>query len=157
MCDRQGIYSLSLSHTFGKNFVKPTFLLKSWFDELFLIFPHFAMQWKCTLRKLQNFTATIFPQKFRQIIVSLNWFDGKKFAWRQWIFRFSTLWNGGSKIPWFLLCTLCYSVWYLVVPILFEFFQSQNHFSLDWLFNLQSNTTYCQCPECKNKFVCSYV
>ena len=47
-----------------------------------------------TLWKLQNFTATIFSQKFRQINVLLNnftiiWFDGKKFAW-QWISRLST-------------------------------------------------------------------
>ena len=35
----------------------------------------------------------------------------------------------------------CYSVWHLVVQILFKFFQSQNQFSLDWL-NLQSNKNF---------------
>ena len=36
------------------------------------------------------------------------------------------------------LCLVNYSVWHLVVQIWFKFFQSQNHFSLNWL-NLQSN------------------
>ena len=49
------------------------------------------------LWKLQNFTATIFSQKFRQFNVLVDkelyyvyWFDGKKFVWK-WISRFSTL------------------------------------------------------------------
>ena len=49
-----------------------------------------------TLWKFRNFIATVFSQKFRQINVllknfTINWFDGKKFAW-QWICRFSTVW-----------------------------------------------------------------
>ena len=49
------------------------------------------------LRKLRNFTATIFSQKFREcnILLSKELYSKliwrKKFAW-QWIFRFSTLW-----------------------------------------------------------------
>ena len=47
-----------------------------------------------TVWKLRNFTATILPQKFRQINFllkkfTLNWIDEKKFAW-QWISCFPT-------------------------------------------------------------------
>ena len=66
-----------------------------------------------TLWKLQNFTATIFSQKFRQINVllnnfTINWFDGKRFAW-QWISRFSTLWLCNLIIIWrnFTATTFC--------------------------------------------------
>ena len=46
--------------------------------------------------KMQTVESTVFTQKFRQINVllknfTIDWFDGKKFAW-QWISRFSTLW-----------------------------------------------------------------
>ena len=60
-------------------------------------FPHNMTQHSvvCSLRKFWNLTAIFFSQKFRQIKVLLknvtvNWFDGKHFAW-QWISLFSTL------------------------------------------------------------------
>ena len=56
-----GNYGYSLWHFFGKNFVKPTVLLKKWFDEIFfseskffILLPHCA-------------AATILAQNFRQI------------------------------------------------------------------------------------------
>ena len=85
---------------FGKNFVKVTHLLNKeliWREKISVrvnfSFFHSLVH---TLWKLQNFTAMISPQKFRQINVllkkfTIDWFDGKKFAW-QWICRFSTLW-----------------------------------------------------------------
>ena len=54
-----------------------------------------------TLRKLRNFTATVFSLIFRQINdllknFTVNWFHENKISW-QWISRFSTLccaiWN----------------------------------------------------------------
>ena len=53
------------------------------------------LQLQFTLWKLQNFTATIFLQKFRQINVLLKKFTTSKLIWRkkiawQWISRFST-------------------------------------------------------------------
>ena len=89
---------------FGENSVKSTFLLNAhqvncnviWRN----IFQLRAFSIPCNthcLWKLQNFTATIFSQKFRQINFlpkkfTLNCFDGKKIAWQRF-FCFSTLCN----------------------------------------------------------------
>ena len=66
------IYSNNLWY---KNFVKVPILLKSWFDEIFF-------QWErihhfFTLWKLRNFNASILLQRFREINMTLNWFDEK--------------------------------------------------------------------------------
>ena len=87
-------YRNLLSHFFGKNFVKATHLLKSWFDgktlmrvfsffHTVLCYPHCVL---AAVRKLWNFTATIFSRKYRESNFllknfTLNWFDGKKIAW----------------------------------------------------------------------------
>ena len=63
-------------------------------------FPPFAQLWK-----LQNFTATIFPQKFRQINVllkkfTINWFDGKNFAYGEILVFPHCVFANFTKIPW---------------------------------------------------------
>ena len=95
LCSQCGNYGNLLSQIFDNNFVKLTILVtkeliwrkKISVRENFAVFD--------TLWKLRNFTATVFPQLFRQIKVLLknfavNWFDEKSFPW-QWISRFSTL------------------------------------------------------------------
>ena len=79
-----GNYGNLLSHIFGKNFVKVTFLLKSWFDEIFFGESKFFNFPQCA--ELQKFTLTHFWQKFRESNVFTkellkNWFDEIFFRW----------------------------------------------------------------------------
>ena len=68
-----GNLNYSLSHFFGKNFVKATFSLKkSWFDELFFILPH-CNAMKIVAVKFRDFYCVLCATLFNILSCKFCW------------------------------------------------------------------------------------
>ena len=109
-------------------------LLKNWFDEIFLVRVNFSFFSTHTVWYTQCGVNKIFVSWFSETISVKTTSLVKIFAVKLVSRNIFQVIQKFRKLH----ATLWYSVWHLVVEILFKFLLSQNHFSLEWL-NLDSN------------------